>query len=151
MHMPGKTGDAAHISRALHIRPARQGWRPAHNRHRIATAIRMGTPDLDLQHKVTLLVFAKALDNHNLRQLDTRLRLGAAEIADRIGAPVSRIRWHIQNLCANAPTGPYISDLTAGPDAQEIYDLAPTLEKLSLMEEYASGRPYQAIHRETFR
>ena len=131
---------------------AEPSWRPTHTKHRIVTAIRNGTPDLDLRHRITLLVFANELRDEYLRQFDARVRLGAEEIAYLIGAPVSRIRWHVQNLCSNCASGPYMEDHTATtPGAPEVYDLGPVLTKLRDMEALARADSWPIFRRRRFR
>ena len=97
----------------------------------VRSIIRNGTPRLDAAHKATLLALLRGFRDESLAVLDTRTTVTATQIAGRIGARLSAVRWHVQNLASDGLGGPYLLDMTAGEGkGRELYDLFPSFMML---------------------
>jgi hypothetical protein len=106
----------------------------------VASLIRNGTPQLDAPHKATLLALLRGVRDEDLAVFDTRSTLTAKQVASRIGASFRRVEWHVQNLAAKGPGGPYLLDLTSyDGSGREVYDLWPTFMMLPEMRAAAQG------------
>lgn len=139
----------ATFPRKLHETPdlGRLRFRPT--TQEVASIIRNGTPRLDAAHKATLLALLRGVRDESLAVFDTRTTVTAAQIARRIGARLSAVRWHIQNLASHGPGGPYLLDLTAGDGkGRELYDLFPTFMMLPAMRAEAQILEPQSGHSE---
>lgn len=111
-----------------------------HTKSEVASIVRNGATRLDAPHRATLLALVQALKDEDLADYDTRAHVGAEQIAARIGAAVGQVRWHIQNLAAKVPGGPYLLDLSSDdPDGPEVYDLWPTFRMLPAMQAVAAS------------
>jgi hypothetical protein len=107
-------------------------WTPGETVPRLSGAIIYGTPTLDTAHRLTLLIYARHLAPRRLIDSYALVSLRVEEGAARRGATAAEVRWHLQNL----ESAGYLVRGELGND--DVYDLAPTLAQLPLMEAYAS-------------
>lgn len=110
-------------------------WRSGQSASRLSRAVVAGTPTLDAAHRATLLIYVRSLLDIDLANGENRVWLGAEECALRLGVPVRDVRWRLQNLIS----GGFLRNASHG--GEEIYDLEPTLARLTELEAYAAGQP----------